>query len=78
MNIIVFAFLTLITRSISDNCDGDRFGFQLNPTNPIFIFENGDFNNKADQPMTLEIPSEQYIGTLFTYIFYEQSNNTLM
>ena len=69
MNIIVFAFLTLITRSISDNCDGDRFGFDLLPTNPIFIFENGDFNNKADQPMTLEIPSEQYIGNLFIYIY---------
>ena len=60
--IIGFAFLTLIPRTLSDNCEGDRFGF-YGAAWSLYFFEDGTVNTKGDQkPMILELPSDLYTG----------------
>ena len=60
-NIIGFAFLTIITRTLSDNCNGDKFGFNA-AVQSLYIFENGTFNPKNE--LKLEIPIDQYTGKI--------------
>ena len=60
-NIIGFAFLTIITRTLSDNCNGDKFGF-YSGVQSLYIYENGTFNPKNE--LKLEIPIDQYTGKI--------------
>ena len=60
-NIIGFAFLTLLTRTLSD-CNGDKFGYN-SAIQVLYIYENGTFNPKNE--MTLEIPVDQYTGKIW-------------
>ena len=61
-NIIGIAFLTLISRTLSDNCEGDRFGF-YSIIQSLYIFEDGTVNPKGgEKPMNLTLPSELYTG----------------
>ena len=60
--IIGFAFLTLMSRTLSDDCEGDRFGF-YSIVQSLYIFEDGTVNLKGDErPIVLELPSELYTG----------------
>ena len=60
--IIGFAFLSLISRTLSDVCDSDRFGFYAATWN-LYFFEDGTANTKGGQkPMILELSSELYTG----------------
>ena len=69
-NIIGFAFLALSSRSLSD-CDGDKFGY--NGGIPLlFIYENGTFNLKEGQPMTLSLPAGLYTGKSVFFKHFKQ------
>ena len=60
--IIGIAFLTLITRTLSDDCEGVRFGF-YGIAQSLYIFEDGTVNPKGgEKPMILELPSDLYTG----------------
>ena len=61
-NIIGFVFLALLSRTLSD-CDGDKFGYD-GAIPLLFIYENGTFNSKEGQPMTLSLPSGLYTGKI--------------
>lgn len=60
-NIIGFAFLTLLTRTLSDNCNGDKFGYNT-AVQVLYIYEDGTFNPKNE--LKLEIPLNQYTGKI--------------
>ena len=63
INNIGFVLLVLLSKTLGDVCDGDRFGYFGISWN-VYIYEDGRFNQDTGLQMNLELSTSIYTGKI--------------